>query len=84
VLKPRILLFDEATSALDNRTQAIVSESLERLQVTRLVIAHRLSTIRNADHIYVIEAGRVVQQGTFEQLSNQQGLFTKLMARQMA
>jgi len=68
---------------LDNRTQAIVSESLERLQVTRLVIAHRLSTIRNADHIYVIEAGRVVQQGTFEQLSNQQGLFTKLMARQM-
>jgi len=83
-LKPRILLFDEATSALDNRTQAIVSESLERLQVTRLVIAHRLSTIRNADHIYVIEAGRIVQHGTFEQLSNQQGLFAKLMARQIA
>jgi ATP-binding cassette subfamily C protein len=84
VLKPRILLFDEATSALDNRTQAIVSESLERLQVTRLVIAHRLSTIRKADHIYVIEAGRVVQQGTFDQLANQEGLFLKLMARQMA
>jgi ATP-binding cassette subfamily C protein len=78
------LLFDEATSALDNRTQAIVSESLERLQVTRLVIAHRLSTIRKADHIYVIEAGRVVQQGTFDQLANQEGLFLKLMARQMA
>jgi ATP-binding cassette subfamily C protein len=84
VLKPRILLFDEATSALDNRTQAIVSESLERLQVTRVVIAHRLSTIRKADHIYVIEAGRVVQQGTFDQLANQEGLFLKLMARQMA
>jgi ATP-binding cassette subfamily C protein len=69
---------------LDNRTQAIVSESLERLQVTRLVIAHRLSTIRKADHIYVIEAGRVVQQGTFDQLANQEGLFLKLMARQMA
>ncbi len=48
-LKPRILLFDEATSALDNRTQAIVSESLERLQVTRIAIAHRLSTIRNPE-----------------------------------
>lgn len=84
VLKPRILLFDEATSSLDNRTQAIVSQSLEQLQVTRVVIAHRLSTIRNADQIYVIETGRVVQQGTFEQLSNQQGLFTKLMARQIA
>ncbi|MEO1430350.1 MAG: NHLP bacteriocin export ABC transporter permease/ATPase subunit, partial [Cyanobacteria bacterium J06633_8] len=63
VLKPKILIFDEATSALDNRTQAIVSESLEQLSVTRIVIAHRLSTIRNADRIYVIEAGRVVQQG---------------------
>ncbi|MBR8836146.1 MAG: hypothetical protein DSM106950_19505 [Stigonema ocellatum SAG 48.90 = DSM 106950] len=45
VLKPRIIFFDEATSALDNRTQAIVSESLERLKVTRIAIAHRLSTI---------------------------------------
>ncbi|RUS94718.1 NHLP family bacteriocin export ABC transporter permease/ATPase subunit [Dulcicalothrix desertica PCC 7102] len=84
VLKPKILIFDEATSALDNRTQAIVSESLDRLRVTRIVIAHRLSTIRNADRIYVIEAGRVVQQGTFDQLAQQEGLFAKLMARQIA
>ncbi|AFY58608.1 NHLM bacteriocin system ABC transporter, ATP-binding protein [Rivularia sp. PCC 7116] len=84
VLKPKILIFDEATSALDNRTQAIVSESLDQLQVTRIVIAHRLSTIRNADRIYVIEAGRVMQQGNFEQLSQQEGLFASLMARQMA
>ncbi|MBW4576244.1 MAG: NHLP bacteriocin export ABC transporter permease/ATPase subunit [Aphanothece sp. CMT-3BRIN-NPC111] len=84
VLKPRILLFDEATSALDNRTQAIVSQSLEQLQVTRIVIAHRLSTIRNADRIYVLEAGRVVQQGTFDQLVNLEGLFRNLMARQIA
>ena len=83
VLKPRILLFDEATSALDNRTQAIVSASLEQLQVTRIVVAHRLSTIRHADRIYVIEAGRVVQQGSFEELAAQKGLFIQLMARQM-
>ena len=82
VLKPRIILFDEATSALDNRTQAMVSESMERLKVTRIAIAHRLSTIRNADRIYVIEAGRVVQQGTFEELASQEGLFAKLMAKQ--
>ncbi|AFY78660.1 NHLM bacteriocin system ABC transporter, ATP-binding protein [Pleurocapsa sp. PCC 7327] len=82
VLKPRILLFDEATSALDNKTQAIVSESLDRLQVTRIVIAHRLSTIRNANRIYVFQNGRVVQQGSFEQLSKREGLFAQLMARQ--
>lgn len=84
VLKPQILLFDEATSALDNKTQAIVSESLDKLQVTRIVIAHRLSTIRNAHRIYVLQAGRVVQQGSFENLASQDGLFAQLMARQMA
>jgi ATP-binding cassette subfamily C protein len=84
VLKPRILIFDEATSALDNRTQAIVSDSLDNLGVTRIVIAHRLSTIRNADRIYVIEAGRVIQQGNFAELVNQPGLFANLMARQIA
>ncbi|MCG6136856.1 MAG: NHLP bacteriocin export ABC transporter permease/ATPase subunit [Nostoc sp. LLA-1] len=83
-LKPRILLFDEATSALDNRTQAIVSESLDKLQVTRIAIAHRLSTIRNAHRIYVLQAGRVVQQGTFQELAAVEGLFSQLMARQMA
>lgn len=81
-LKPRILLFDEATSALDNKTQAIVSQSLERLQVTRIAIAHRLSTIRNAHRIYVLQDGRVVQQGSFEQLAQVEGLFAQLMARQ--
>ncbi|UKO95890.1 NHLP bacteriocin export ABC transporter permease/ATPase subunit [Nostoc sp. UHCC 0870] len=84
VLKPRILLFDEATSALDNRTQAIVSESLDKMQVTRIVIAHRLSTIRNAHRIYVLQAGRIVQQGSFRELAAVEGLFAQLMARQMA
>jgi NHLM bacteriocin system ABC transporter ATP-binding protein len=82
VLKPKILLFDEATSALDNRTQAIVSQSLERLKVTRIAIAHRLSTIRNADRIYVFQNGRVVQEGSFNQLAAQKGLFAQLMERQ--
>ncbi len=83
ILKPSILFFDEATSALDNRTQAIVSENLERLQVTRVVIAHRLSTIRNADLIYVLDRGRIIQQGNFEELLAQPGIFANLMSRQM-
>lgn len=83
-LKPRVLLLDEATSALDNRTQAIVSQSLDRLQVTRIVVAHRLSTIRNADRIYVLEAGQVVQSGSFAELSHQTGLFAQLIQRQQA
>lgn len=83
VLKPKVILMDEATSALDNRTQAIVTESLDRLNATRIVIAHRLSTIRNADRIYVVEAGRVVQVGTFDELVNQEGLFARLVARQL-
>lgn len=83
VFGARILLFDEATSALDNRAQATVSKSLERLKVTRIVIAHRLSTIRNADRIYVIESGRVVEKGTFAELASRQGVFCRMIARQM-
>jgi ATP-binding cassette subfamily C protein len=84
ILKPRILLFDEATSALDNKTQAIVSHNLEKTQVTRIVIAHRLSTIRNANRIYVLDAGRISQQGCFDKLSNQKGKFFDLMQRQIS
>ncbi|WP_414551975.1 NHLP bacteriocin export ABC transporter permease/ATPase subunit [Anabaena sp. CCY 0017] len=83
VHKPQILLFDEATSALDNRTQGIVTQSLEQLGVTRVVIAHRLSTIRHADRIYVLQAGKILQQGSFEELASVEGLFADLMARQM-
>lgn len=83
VMKPSILIFDEATSALDNRTQATVTESLRQLKVTTILVAHRLSTIRHADRIYVIEAGRIVQQGTFDELARQEGLFARLMKRQM-
>ncbi|MFN6566010.1 MAG: NHLP bacteriocin export ABC transporter permease/ATPase subunit [Dendronalium sp. ChiSLP03b] len=83
VSKPKIILMDEATSALDNRTQAIVTESLAKLNATRIVIAHRLSTIRHADRIYVIDAGRVVQVGTFSELIVQEGLFARLVAQQL-
>ena len=83
VHQPQILLFDEATSALDNRTQAIVTQSLETLGVTRIVIAHRLSTIRHADRIYVLQGGKIVQQGNFEKLVAVEGLFADLMALQL-
>jgi ATP-binding cassette subfamily C protein len=83
VNRPRLLYFDEATSALDNRTQRIVSESLERLQATRIVVAHRLSTIIKADRIYVIDRGRVVQEGTYEELIREDGLFAELAKRQL-
>ncbi|MBN1919686.1 MAG: NHLP bacteriocin export ABC transporter permease/ATPase subunit [Anaerolineae bacterium] len=83
VSKPRILFFDEATSALDNRSQALVSASLERLQATRIVVAHRLSTIINADRIFVMEEGRIVQSGTYAELIRQRGLFEDLVRRQM-
>jgi ABC-type bacteriocin/lantibiotic exporter with double-glycine peptidase domain len=83
VKKPGIFLFDEATSALDNITQSTVSRSLEALQATRIVVAHRLSTIINADSIFVFEKGTVVQRGTYEELSNEEGLFRKLVQRQL-
>jgi NHLM bacteriocin system ABC transporter ATP-binding protein len=84
VHRPRILLFDEATSALDNRTQDIVSRSLERLKATRIVIAHRLSTIQNADRIYVVEGGQVVEEGTYQDLLHRNGPFARLAERQIA
>ncbi len=84
VHRPRILYFDEATSALDNRTQAIVTQSLDRMKSTRIVIAHRLSTIVNADRVIVMEAGRVVQDGTYAELLAQPGLFQDLAKRQIA
>lgn len=82
--KPSILIFDEATSALDNRTQAIVTESLDKLHATRIVVAHRLSTIRNCDRILVMDKGRLVESGTFDELVAKGGLFSGLVKRQVA
>ena len=80
--KPKILMFDEATSALDNVTQKIVSDSLESLKCTRLVIAHRLSTIRACSRIVVLDGGRIVEDGTYDELVERGGLFADLVARQ--
>ena len=82
VNRPRMLFFDEATSALDNRTQAVVSESLEQMHATRIVVAHRLSTVVNADRICVMTRGRIVQSGRYEDLSAQGGPFAELARRQ--
>jgi NHLM bacteriocin system ABC transporter ATP-binding protein len=83
VHRPPMLLFDEATSALDNHTQSVVSASLARLNVTRVVIAHRLSTVQDADRIIVLAGGRVVQSGGFAELSATPGLFADLAKRQL-
>ncbi|QNI86496.1 ABC transporter family protein [Synechococcus sp. PROS-7-1] len=83
VRKPRLLIFDEATSALDNHSQAVVTRSLDKLSVTRIVIAHRLSTIRHADQIIVMESGQVKEQGTYDTLMVKKGLFKRLMERQI-
>ena len=81
--RPRILLFDEATSALDNQSQAIVSRTLGNLNVTRVVIAHRLSTVRQVDRIIVIVDGRIVQSGSFAELSSTPGTFASFAQRQL-
>ena len=84
VTKPAILIFDEATSALDNRTQSIVTKSLDNLNATRIIVAHRLSTIRNCDRILVMDAGRIVESGNFDELVAQGGIFANLVKRQTA
>ena len=80
--KPKILMFDEATSALDNITQKKVSDSLEQLKCTRIVIAHRLSTIRQCDRIIVLDRGRIIEDGTYDELIAADGFFAELVARQ--
>ena len=81
-LTPSIIICDEATSALDNRTQAIVTKSLDKLHATRIVVAHRLSTIRHADRIIVLDQGRIAESGTFDELVEKGGLFASFVHRQ--
>ena len=81
---PRIMLFDEATNWLDNESQAKVMRNLTALTSTRVVIAHRLSTLEQADRIYVLQAGKVVQSGSFSELMEVDGVFRELVKRQIA
>lgn len=83
VTKPKILLFDEATSALDNTTQERVIYQIEKLNCTKIVIAHRLTTVKNCDRILVLQEGKIVQQGTYSELINQEGIFYILSKRQI-
>ena len=80
--KPKLLIFDEATSALDNNTQRQVSDALGALDCTRVVVAHRLSTIRNCDRVLVLDGGRIVEDGTYDDLLAQNGVFAELVERQ--
>lgn len=82
VNRPGILLLDEPTSALDNTTQDIVMTSLRNLNATRILIAHRLSTVRNVDRILVMEGGRLVQSGTYDELLAKPGIFADMARRQ--
>jgi ATP-binding cassette, subfamily B, bacterial len=80
VHRPSLLILDEATSHLDPETERRVDAALSRLDVTRIVISHRVSAIRNADQIYVLDAGRLVAHGRHEDLSREGGIYCELFA----
>jgi ATP-binding cassette subfamily B protein len=84
VRNPRLVILDEATSALDTESERLVQETLARLTHgrTTLIVAHRFSTIRNADHIVVFHRGRIVEQGSHEDLLGREGHFFRLAALQ--
>lgn len=80
--KPKLLLLDEATSALDNITQKQVADALDGMKCTRIVIAHRLSTIRNCNRILVLDQGKIIEDGTYDELIAKNGFFAELVERQ--
>lgn len=85
LMNPKLLLLDEATSALDSESEHLVQEAIDRAMKERTVcvIAHRLSTVRNADKVIVIDKGTIVEQGTHEELCQIDGVYKKLVLRQL-
>ena len=81
---PSILILDEATSALDNATEVLIQDALDKLCKgrTTIVVAHRLSTIKNADEIFVVQNGKIIEQGTHSELINLNGEYNKLYQAQ--
>ena len=81
---PPILILDEATSALDNTTEILIQNALDELCVgrTTLVVAHRLSTIKNADEIAVVDDGKIIEQGSHEELMKKEGVYSHLYSLQ--
>ena len=86
LIEPEIILLDEATSNIDLRTELQLADAFDELMKgkTSLVVAHRLSTIRNADHIIVMDKGRIIEQGNFAELMKKQGFFAELYNAQLA
>jgi ATP-binding cassette subfamily B protein len=82
---PRIIIFDEATSSLDSESEQAIQKNLNSIlkDRTAVIIAHRLSTVRNADKIFVLDAGEIVEQGTHTELMKQQGLYHYLNHQQL-
>ena len=82
IRKPKIIFLDEATSALDNISQHTIAENLAKMKCTRITIAHRLSTIKNCDRILVLDKGRIMEDGTYDELIAKDGFFAELVERQ--
>jgi len=82
--KPEILILDEATSSLDTKSEEYIKQSIKRISqnCTSIIISHRLSTVRQADKVFVLEKGRIVEEGTWESLMESKGIFFDMVKRQ--